>query len=185
MLPFDPHEVLDVDADVSPRDLEVAYRRRLRETDPQAVVGLDPSIQEAAHQARLRVELAYRQLTDPDSVSEEELAAVSDAAEEEEEPPTTKSYWRAVMLTFVLPGAGSWYAGGRTRGLVALGAFTLFTVWVISGMQQVWNGAQGTIPRIMALRDYLGVIQGPCYGALAVFLGDAVLATWAHNDRVS
>jgi hypothetical protein len=187
MSKLDPHEILGVSAEDSPRILEDAYRRRLRECDPAAVSGLDPRIQEIARQVRREVEVAYLAMTAPEAMSPEDQRLLDGLEEKpEEQAIAPKSYWRAIILTLTLPGSGSWYAGGRTRGLIVMGLFALFMVWIIQGVQAAMNNApqDNVMGRLMFMMDYAKIIQGPCYGAMALTLGDAILATWAHNDRL-
>lgn len=187
---FDPHRILGLEPGASPRTLEEAAQRRRRETDPARVAGMDPRIQEAARAARAEVELAVRWLQDPDSVGEQDLRALAAFAPSapqapEEDGPAPKSYLRALVLTLMLPGAGSWYAGGRLRGLVALGIFCLVLVWMLHGAQGAMNAAGGGLSsRMQALSQYLEELRGAFYGLMLILLADAMAATWAHNDRL-
>ena len=186
---FSPETVLGVEAESSPEDLEAAYSRRLRETDPARVRDMDLRVLAAAEQCRREVELAYRLLTSPDEVQASEVQRVEALAAGEPDPdaPGPKSYWRAIMLTMVLPGAGSWYAATRMRGLVVMGLFTLAVVWV---MQAVMNDVQaaanaGPMGKLMALQASWGDHSGLTYGAFMLALADALVAVWAHNDRLA
>jgi hypothetical protein len=186
---FSPETVLGVDRGHSPDEIQAAYSRRLRETDPARVRDMDPRIRKAAEQCRREVELAYRMLTAPESVEDAEVARVEALAAGEADPdlPASKSYWRAILLTMVLPGAGSWYAGGRLRGLVVMALCALALVWVMhavsSDMAAVANA--GPMGKIMALQKSWGENSGLTYGAFMLALADALVAVWAHNDRIA
>lgn len=185
---FSPETVLGIDPGSSPEEVQAAYSRRLRETDPARVADMDPRIRSAADLSRREVELALRMLATPDEVDPAEVKRLEAMAAGEPDPdqPSPKSYWRAVVLTMVLPGAGSWYAGGRTRGLVVIGLFTLAVVWVMHAVTQDVAAATSTGPvaKLMALQASWAEHSGLTYGAFGLALADALVAVWAHNDRL-
>lgn len=188
MADFDPAQELDLEADASPQDRRAAYRRRLAETDPDRVRGMDPRVVEAAREARARVEYAWALLEDPKnpppapaSLGRGPEATGAAAAE------PAKSYLRALWMTVALPGTGSWYGGGRSRGLVALGVFALGVAWIVHGASGALRAVPegGGVARILA---QLAVLKqsGADFGVLVLLLAaDAALAVWAHNDRVA
>lgn len=185
---FDPAVTLELPAGYSPEDVEEAYARRLRETDPARVAGMDRRIHDLARSCRGEVELAYRMLTTPEKVDPSEVRRVEALAAGEPDPdaPAPKSYWRALILTLMLPGAGSWYAGGRMRGLVVMGLFTAGLTWVMHAVMQdvAATGDGGPMAKLMALQTSWGANSGLMYGAFGLALADSLVAVWAHNDRL-
>lgn len=187
---FDAWKELGLPTGAPEAQVRSAYRRRLDETDPSRVRGMDPAIVRAAARARERVELAFGLLTDPKGLP---AGAVDRFLKEEAgaeiapppDPPSFKSYWRAVTLTLMFPGAGSWYAGGRKRGLLVMLAFAAVTILLLKSahaslraMPRGGNPVEGLMGGLELIREVSGWFTS------LVFLcaGDAVMAAWAHND---
>lgn len=190
---FSPEAVLGIAPESSSDVVDAAYSQRLRETDPARVRDMDRRIRATTERCRREVELAYRMLTAPEQVDPAEVrrheAAAAKAADADGDPdtPDPKSYWRAVVLTMVLPGAGSWYAGGRLRGLIVIGLFTLAVVWVMQAVMGDVQAAASASPmgKLMALQASWSTHSGLTYGAFGLALADALVAVWAHNDRLA
>lgn len=180
-------EILELTPAATPADREAAYRRRLRETDPARVRDMDPEIRRVTARRRDQVELAYALLLERRGPSPAERALLEGREAPDAPPPgpPAKSYWRAAMLTAAFPGAGSWYGGGRRRGLVAMAAFVALILFVIRELRAA-SAAAGSTPMagIMAAAGRWAELRGLAYGGLGLLLVDALLSTWAHNDRL-
>lgn len=146
-------------------------------------VDAGPEALETAWQARrIELESAYRRLAGraPPALPGSEGDGGSTG-------PAPKSYLRATFLTLVFPGAGSWYAGGRARGLLACGVSTLVLAGLLLAVRSSLTAlpaATGLTQRMTAVRDALGEFSIGFQWLMLVALGDAWLATWAHNDRL-
>ncbi len=186
---LDPFQELGIQPGASPDQARAAYLRRASETDPARTAGLDPRIQEAARRARARVEAAYAWIRDPSGPWPEvgdSLPSGPPGSGSGGDPPAPgaepKSYFKAVSRTLLLPGLGSVYAGSPLRGLVV---FCLFASGVAASLS-----SRLATSRAMAAGDLMGrlglvkEVAIDVYWLIGLAIADALLATWAANDRL-
>jgi hypothetical protein len=176
---FDPWAELGVPEGTSLSETRVHYERRQEETNLRRVLDMDPAIRDACREARGRVELAWKLVNDPDSVSPDELPGAV--------PEVAKSYFKAVGLSLMIPGAGSAYSGGRLRGLAVFGVFCIACGL---GMKLAMSGqaaapARNLSENIMQMQSRLEELSRWTMTGVLLATVDAVLATWAHNDRLT
>ena len=60
--PFDPYQVLGVDASASGEEIHAAYKARMREYHPDKVAHLGEELQQVAHRKALEIQRAYERL---------------------------------------------------------------------------------------------------------------------------